>query len=71
MKVRRHAIVCRKYRISDMYLVITFNVMISIGEYNYEYRRSLLESLCMHTMKNLVASRKQQIIIANKLLVDL
>ena len=42
-------------------MVIYGNVMISIGEYDYEYRRSLLESLCMHNIKILVASSKQQI----------
>ena len=35
--------------------------MISIGEYDYEYRQILLESLCMHNIKILVASSKQQI----------
>ena len=34
--------------------------MISIGEYDFRYRRILFESLCMHTIKVLVASRKQQ-----------
>ena len=34
--------------------------MKSIGEYNYEYRRIIIESLCMYAMKVLVASRKQQ-----------
>ena len=40
-----------------MYLVISFRL--SIGEYDYGYRGILLESLCMHNIKSLVASRKQ------------